>query len=188
MELHQITMDKAEAARRYREYRTALLVEHSSEMKQIAAGYKALAKGTPILALAATMKLAGVDSIHQPMLAIGRADWAWSWLEGWTDGSVRFTATRYVGGRDKKYELRAGVLPQRSQHIEGRRAMMPPIPPRFKPAGALDNYAILWEAEWKQEPPADPALLKHIGGDLYAVLATWDLTPLERAVLTGRPR
>lgn len=33
---------------------------------------------------------------------------------------------------------------------------------------------------------SDPALLKHIGGDLYAVLATWDLTELERSVLGGR--
>jgi hypothetical protein len=37
-------------------------------------------------------------------------------------------------------------------------------------------------------PPEDPALLKHIGGDLYAVLAVWNLTELERAVLSGRGR
>lgn len=36
-----------------------------------------------------------------------------------------------------------------------------------------------------KEAPVDPALLKHIGGDLYAVVATWDLTDLERAVLDG---
>jgi hypothetical protein len=29
-------------------------------------------------------------------------------------------------------------------------------------------------------------LLKHITGPLYAVLATWDLTPLEQAVLGQR--
>lgn len=35
-------------------------------------------------------------------------------------------------------------------------------------------------------PPGDPALLKHVGGDIYAVVATWDLSPLERLVLSGR--
>lgn len=32
---------------------------------------------------------------------------------------------------------------------------------------------------------ADPALLKHIGGDLWAVVAVWNLTDLEMAVLAG---
>jgi len=32
-------------------------------------------------------------------------------------------------------------------------------------------------------PPRDPALIRHIRGDLWAVLAVWDLTELERAVL-----
>lgn len=45
---------------------------------------------------------------------------------------------------------------------------------------------ILWEAEWQAVPPKDPALLRHLGGDLYAVVAVWDLTELERAVLGGR--
>jgi hypothetical protein len=47
---------------------------------------------------------------------------------------------------------------------------------------------VLWEADWKVHPvpPGDPALLKHIGGDLYAVVAVWDLTPLEQAVLAAR--
>jgi hypothetical protein len=35
-------------------------------------------------------------------------------------------------------------------------------------------------------PPGDPALLRKLGGDLYIVLGTWDLTPLEQAVLSGR--
>jgi hypothetical protein len=34
--------------------------------------------------------------------------------------------------------------------------------------------------------PRDPALLRHVRGDLWAVLATWDLTELERLVLTQR--
>ena len=29
-------------------------------------------------------------------------------------------------------------------------------------------------------------LLRHLGGDAYAVLAMWDLTELERLVMAGR--
>lgn len=73
-------------------------------------------------------------------------------------------------------------------------ARVPPIPPEVRPRGHrsavanLANYHVLWEAEWRQERapvPRDPALLKHIGGDLFVVMATWDLTDLERAVLAS---
>jgi hypothetical protein len=66
------------------------------------------------------------------------------------------------------------------------KAMAPTIPPPLRPAHALRNYHLLWEAEWavgSTIPPGDPALLKHLGGDMYAVLGVWDLTPLERAAL-----
>jgi len=53
----------------------------------------------------------------------------------------------------------------------------------------LSHYHILWEATWEQTnppPPRDPALLRHIAGDLWVVMRTWDLTDLERAVLSAR--
>ena len=34
--------------------------------------------------------------------------------------------------------------------------------------------------------PRDPALLRHVRGDLWAVLSVWDLTDLERMVLSQR--
>jgi hypothetical protein len=35
-------------------------------------------------------------------------------------------------------------------------------------------------------PDRDPYLLRHVGGALYAVLAAWDLTDLERAIMSAR--
>jgi hypothetical protein len=67
--------------------------------------------------------------------------------------------------------------------------MVPHIPPGLRPAHHLRNYHILWEAEWHPvAPPAprDPALLRRIAGDVFAVVAVWELTELERAVLGAR--
>jgi hypothetical protein len=66
--------------------------------------------------------------------------------------------------------------------------VVPLVPPRFRPRRPrLARCHVLWEVEeWSPVPPVDPALLRHIRGDLWAVLATWDLSPLERAVLGGR--
>jgi len=51
-----------------------------------------------------------------------------------------------------------------------------------RPASPAD-YFVLWEAVWQELPPTDPMLLRHPTGHLYAVLAVWDLTEIERAVM-----
>ena len=65
-------------------------------------------------------------------------------------------------------------------------AIVPIVPAGLHPGPALSNYHILWDAVWTPEPPRDPLLLKHLAGSLYAIVAHWDLSPLERAVLAGR--
>jgi hypothetical protein len=51
----------------------------------------------------------------------------------------------------------------------------------------LKNYYILWEVdEWKLIPPKDPMLLKKVTPNMFLILAHWDLSPLERAVIRGR--
>ena len=48
----------------------------------------------------------------------------------------------------------------------------------------LKNYHILWEVEkWIPEPPIDPILLKQLTPNMFGVLATWDLTELERSII-----
>jgi hypothetical protein len=65
--------------------------------------------------------------------------------------------------------------------------LVPIVPPQLRPKHDLANYHTFWEVEhWTLCPPRDPMLLRHLGGWLYAVLAVWDLTPVERAVL-GAP-
>jgi hypothetical protein len=68
--------------------------------------------------------------------------------------------------------------------------IVPLIPPRHRPRRhRIRGFHILWEVEaWTPAPSKDPALLRHIRGDLWSVVATWDLTELEMAVLSQRAR
>jgi hypothetical protein len=71
------------------------------------------------------------------------------------------------------------------------KAAVPIVPPEHRPIGsALNQYCILWEVEkWEALPrpqwaPGDPMLLKPLGQTgLYAVMAHWDLTDIEKMVL-----
>lgn len=80
-----------------------------------------------------------------------------------------------------------GRPPATRSHWRGR-TIVPLIPPRYRPRrGRLSSCHLLWEVEaWDLTPPTDPALIRHLRGDLWSVLAVWDLTDLERAVLAQR--
>jgi hypothetical protein len=126
-----------------------------------------------------------------PAFAVMRADQTECWVETFADGSAVFTPRYEYRGRRDRVALGRDTF-DGLIHAQRFRAMVPPVPPALRPRRHLRNYHILWEADWVRavppRPPGDPALLKRIGGDLYAVLATWDLTELERLVLLGGRR
>ena len=65
--------------------------------------------------------------------------------------------------------------------------MVPIVPLHLRPKRGLQNYYTLWEAEWGPIVPKDPMLLRPIGkGDMWLVVAAWDLTEVERAALSTR--
>lgn len=199
MDLNTITMEKPKARQAFLDYRKAVREGGSAEDEQIMRGYRELSRGTQLISLRDTIAAGGIDDKGLPRLAVMRADVPWCWVRRMAEGSVAFTPVRDPHHRLRKgvYRLPSDTLPAVAR-AEARpewgswrpvfRAMVPPIPPSLRPPYRLGNYAILWEATWEKvpRPPGDPALLRHIGGDLYAVLAIWDLTDLERAVLAGR--
>lgn len=192
MDLPTITMDRAEARKRFLEYRRAVKERHDAEDEAIMRGYKALATGKAVIRLSEAISAAGVDERGLPRLAAMRADQQWCHVQRDTSGAVTFVnANRWPKARETRNVLRfpAGTLPRAPWgEWGGMRAMVPIVPPEYRPAHSLGNYHLLWEAEWAPVPvpPGDPALLRHIGGDLYSVVAIWDLTEIERAVLFGR--
>jgi hypothetical protein len=189
MELHRITMDPEEAKRAYRESRRRFGA-FSPEDEQVRAGYRAMARGQQLISLSAAMRKAGLDDQGLPRLAICRADAEWVYSHGVAhDGSVLFRMDRVGIDRDERRRVKvpAGTFaPPRRQTWQTWAAMVPTIPAPLRPSRRLDNYFTLWDVDWHLVPPEDPALLRRVGGDLYAVVAVWDLTPLERAVLSNR--
>lgn len=207
----QITRQDARKA--YLEYKRAVLSavkpEEKKEYEGLWRGYKAIAAGQQVIDLGQTMIAAGVqDDTLYPKLAICRANVRTCRVEMRGDGSAVFIddAVRWTT-RARKVKLPVATFPgyttrwsqtdgtvrysltgslEKTGWRDRATALVPLVPPHLHPRGALVNYHILWDAVWEPAPPKDPLLLKHLAGQLYAIVAQWDLSPLEQAVLRGR--
>jgi hypothetical protein len=208
MELATIDMPTEEAQRLFEEYRAAVRERHDEEDEQIMRGYKILGKGQQVISLPKALAAGGVQEltvrkrwgqgsidVTLPRIAVARANRTTVWTYGIGENGDCMMQTKrdpHVNNRFDVTRLDAGTFePGTSDEWSSTpriRAVVPNIPPRLRPRAGLGNFHVLFEAEWglDPEPPVDPALLRHIGGDLYAVIATWDLTEIERAVLAGR--
>lgn len=190
MELATLDVTKKQALDGYREYAAAVKRDHAKEDEILRRAYHAIAKGRQVIDLAATIARGGEDAQHRPRLAVLHADATWCHLRRTFDGSVTFAANSWPRSNARAQRFPSGTLPRidfsKSLISWEWRAMVPSIQPRHRPpTSALSHYDILWEAEWSRAAPADPALLKPLGSGLYIVVATWDLTALERSVLAG---
>lgn len=191
MKLTTIEMPKQEARQAFLEYRRAVRERHNEEDAQIMRCYKALAGGHRVINLNDVMRRGGQDKNLCPKLAIARADERQMMMNRRADGALQFYPVALRWDRNtweykgRVFRFPANTLPPVSllPSMPDWVATVPIIPPELRPAHALTNYHILWEANWEKVPPRDPALLKLLGGSLYAVLAVWDLTAVERAVL-----
>lgn len=143
--------------------------------------YRALARGGKLIDLHQSFQIAGCDANGRPALAFGRADATEISLTTWGNDGISF---RSNVGRHPDYIfpriLWPGLVTQSLSRVAAR---VPIIPPDFRRSN-LSQYRILFEAAWN-EITDDPMLLEPLGGSLYRVVAHWDLTIIEQAVLRG---
>ena len=196
MNISKLKMPPKNAWNAYREYRKAIGKAGNQNDKTVMAAYKALAKKKTVIDLVQVIRETGEFSNHMPKLAIARADYAgkvcFCWRNRWGDvvfdieGSLNYNrrnSTTRIRNRFFGFSDLRGRNFEELREVEAK-ATIPLIPPQIRPPDSmLNKYWILWEAVWKIEPPKDPILLKHLGENLYAVVAEWDLTPIEQAIL-----
>jgi hypothetical protein len=199
MDLAAIQISKDEAREKLDEYASFIYEERTAEDDAIAAGYRAAARGLPVISLSRTIASGGFHGNSLPRIAVVRAD-ATECFARWSGNDVIFADRdgrdvnrgALVGTHSVRVSLAGDELPERMSRRTwtAGSTMVPIVPPCHRPKRSrLRRCHILWEVEdWTYVPPVDPALLRHIRGDLWAVLAAWDLTELERLVLTQRAR
>ena len=198
MNLTTIEIPVDEAKARLAEYEAALRTERTVEDEAIAMGYRAAARGLAVIMLPDVMAAGGWFDDGLPRLALARADATECWVEVLDRGARPWRIT-FADGEWARTRAMVGahavtVDVTRPTSVLNRRwrgrCIVPLVPPKCRPRRPkLARFHVLWEVErWDDTPPRDPALLRHIRGDLWAVVATWDLTDLERAVLAQRAR
>ncbi|MGH8665351.1 MAG: hypothetical protein ACREUX_13905 [Burkholderiales bacterium] len=184
MQVESIKLNREKARELYQQYRAhkGVQTEQDAEIEQT---YKLIAEGHTVLQAVASIKAAGLNEQRLPRLAIARADAAkvW-WRTQWRGG--RFSIDSWPRGnqaRSRRVIVRDWDVIENSPSGE---AMVLIVPVYLRPRQALEKYHILFEAEWRPLPPVDPYLLRHVSGDLWLVVAAWELTDVERAAMAHR--
>jgi hypothetical protein len=157
--------------------------------REIMHAYQKLAQGRLVIKALESVATAGVDQYGMPNLAIARADAKVCLCTRRDDGAATMTTSRAPRRRNTNSGLFFD-FPRGTFSGGGWRnaeALVPVAPLHLRPKRGMQNYHVLWEADWKKAPPSDPFLLRRLGqGDLWVVLAMWDLTDVEKAALAAR--
>jgi hypothetical protein len=190
MQVDKLVCDQDKARELWRKYQAHRNYQspHDYEIERI---YKQLAQGKSVIRALESIRAAGVsESEGLPKLAIARADQALCYLHK-RGSTVCFSNERNWFGssrasRSKNITLDWPELPELKKWVY--EAQVPLVPVHLRPKRGIENYHILWEAEWSRRYPVDPYLLRRFGGDAWLVVAAWDLTDVERAVMSQRVR
>lgn len=190
MDLNEISMHADQAKRLAVEYREALKERRDEEDLQLARAYEAIAKGHQVINVEEAMATAGFDEQGHPKLALAhpnaRSVRAHMMLDAvcffWNWDRRHWRAEPKRSGKEQQRVAFPGAQP--IQYGRTLQTIAPNVPPAFRPGRYLQSDRLLWEVDqWVLTAPEDPALLKHLGGPLYTVVAVWDLTEVERLVL-----
>jgi hypothetical protein len=184
MEVSTMKMERAEARELYEKYQASVSFGTDID-REIARTYRLLGQGEVIIRAIDSIKMAGLGADGHPLLALTRADARRCVWRGYADGSGRFVADGRWRGARNTVSVPVDFFPRATSRWDCE-AIVPIVPAHLRPKHSLANYDILWEADWR-DVPKDPLLLRRLGkGDLWLVLAAWDLTEVERAALQAR--
>lgn len=204
MNVNTITMPADEARAKLREYRRRLhdgahkdAVDKWTLCEQL---YAELSDGQQLIDIEEAIRNGGFDALRRPKLAIARADREQVRFRWWSHEDHGTFDTHHANAARRSEELTIRVNFGRQPNLlsdNGRHytsidayALVPMVPADVRPStGQLREWFVLWEVDnWSTrpftaQPPRDPFLLAHVNGPFYCILAEWDLTEVERAVM-----
>lgn len=190
MNVQTITMDPEVAKSKLEAYRSRRHADADELYRRCEEAFATLAEGTPILDVQQVFEQCPVDEEGRPRLAIARADRKEIEFRGYRSTfCFDSRADRYSFLHRDNTSLYMSFNGSRFADAKDGYALLPMVPADVRPQkGQLRDWFILWEVDqWYSrptiEPPRDPYLLQHLGGTLYAILAEWELTDLEMAIM-----
>lgn len=182
-------------------------------LKELKQTYFHLSQGRKIIDIFEVFKSSSLRENGDPLLGIARADWKKVFLHKERMGAATFSESESQWASDyqnvscvalpgstfKDWKMRdvaedANEWQKRNPEIQRAilQVKVPKVPAHILPNGSLENYYILFEVEegtWSEKPvppiAADPYLLKRINANTFVVLAEWDVTPVEQAIMRG---
>jgi hypothetical protein len=184
--LAKLTLDRDQARELYRKYQEhrAYQTPHDEAIAQI---YRRIGRGQQVIRALESIRVAGLDSAGLPRLAIARADLTLVYWHTRTDaGAFADTRSYWPGMRHNRSKVIPIDWPGLKAIAGTHEAQVPLIPVHLRPRRGIANYHILFEAEWTRRYPIDPYLVRRFGADAWLIVAAWDLTEVERAVMASR--
>jgi hypothetical protein len=196
MNVDTLTVSKDTAVRKIADIKGLKRSQRTEEDDALLSLYTSVAKhGARVITLSAAFRQAGLNEKGKPRLAIAAGHWPKVFFrrEFAANGGGKFRQKQAGwwnrGNHTPGASLQEILIPAGTFENVGRvhdtlATQVPYVPAEVRPKFHLRNYHILFEVEkWTVEMPVDPFLLKHIMGETYAVLAEWELTPLEASLL-----
>ncbi len=202
----EIRASKQEAQKEYEAYKDALAkrpqvlhVEIEQAYRDLAGAYGHMRHGRALIDVRQAIGDTGFHEDGWPKLAIVRADHRRCFCTRNSRGRVLFSGNPprtdwgsvTMTARKEDIDLTEMQEEDRPSQAIQARTGVPLIPPNLLPEDGVENYYLLWEAdEWTitriLRPPRDPMLLSRVNDTIFGVLATWEMSDLERTVLAGR--
>lgn len=188
MDIEKISTEDIENAKaKWKEYKEACKNNPKDKyLQDMKAVYNQVKAGRKLIDIGIVFQRAEINELGEPKLAIAPADLKHINCKYYRSGALRFSRKSMTWYES---ELKEDVIIKGFPKIENDKLMktlVPPIPPSLRPKSDLKNYYILWDVEKWDEVPLDPYLLRRINGNIFVILAAWDLTELERAVIKGQ--
>lgn len=198
MDIETFGASKEEAKKLWKDYVEACKKNPKDkflqDMKNV---YNQLRQGRKVVDMNTVFQRSGLTFNSEPRLAIALASEKKVTCIYQKDGTVKFLNTHaqsWDTSAHKQDVVIKGIFPEipkdklrQFQSELTLETIVPKIPASIRPEGNLENYYVLWEVdEWKLAPPKDPYLLRRINNNIFVVVAGWDLSELERAVMRGR--